>query len=210
MTFELPGMDEKDVEVELKDNVLTIKGEKKAEKEEKEETYTYMRTVLRVLLSQHPAERRCDARQDRGLVRQGRADDRSAEIARGQTGTRKIPVHTTTGETRRRRRPRRRTTMTDRRGGLAIAARLWFRDGKCRFQPDMPSTGRAGFRDGAPPLLSMRAIAVTSPCRSLAQHRVSKHLAAAPLLKANRAPRTSAGPAEGVGAVVGAELATSR
>jgi len=41
MTFELPGLDEKDVEVEMKDNVLTIKGEKKAEKEEKEETYTY-------------------------------------------------------------------------------------------------------------------------------------------------------------------------
>lgn len=41
MTFELPGMDEKDVEVELHDNVLTIKGEKKAESEEKEDKYSY-------------------------------------------------------------------------------------------------------------------------------------------------------------------------
>ena len=41
MTFELPGLDDKDVEVELKDNVLTVKGEKKVEKEEKEETYSY-------------------------------------------------------------------------------------------------------------------------------------------------------------------------
>jgi HSP20 family protein len=36
-TVELPGMEEKDVEVTLTDNRLTIKGEKKAEKEEKDE-----------------------------------------------------------------------------------------------------------------------------------------------------------------------------
>jgi HSP20 family protein len=38
-TAELPGMEEKDVEVTLSDNVLTIRGEKKAEKEEKEKDY---------------------------------------------------------------------------------------------------------------------------------------------------------------------------
>lgn len=36
-TAELPGIDEKDVEVTLADNRLTIKGEKKEEKEEKDE-----------------------------------------------------------------------------------------------------------------------------------------------------------------------------
>ena len=36
---ELPGVDEKDVEVVVTDNVLTIKGEKKAEKEEKKQDY---------------------------------------------------------------------------------------------------------------------------------------------------------------------------
>jgi len=36
---ELPGMDEKDVEVVLNDNILTIKGEKKHEKEEKKKDY---------------------------------------------------------------------------------------------------------------------------------------------------------------------------
>lgn len=36
---ELPGVDEKDVQVTLEDNVLTIKGEKKAEKEESKKGY---------------------------------------------------------------------------------------------------------------------------------------------------------------------------
>ena len=35
-TAELPGLEEKDVQINLADNVLTIKGEKKAEKEEKD------------------------------------------------------------------------------------------------------------------------------------------------------------------------------
>jgi HSP20 family protein len=36
---ELPGVDQKDVEVIVTDNLLTIKGEKKAEKEEKKKDY---------------------------------------------------------------------------------------------------------------------------------------------------------------------------
>ena len=36
---ELPGMDPKDIDISLSDGVLTIKGEKKQEKEEKEEGY---------------------------------------------------------------------------------------------------------------------------------------------------------------------------
>jgi HSP20 family protein len=39
LTFELPGLEEKDVEVNVADNVLTIRGEKKAEKEQKEKDY---------------------------------------------------------------------------------------------------------------------------------------------------------------------------
>ena len=38
-TAELPGLEEKDVEVTLADNILTIHGEKKAEKEEKKKNY---------------------------------------------------------------------------------------------------------------------------------------------------------------------------
>jgi HSP20 family protein len=39
---ELPGMDEKDVSVTLSNGVLTVKGEKKSEREEKEEDYHLM------------------------------------------------------------------------------------------------------------------------------------------------------------------------
>lgn len=44
VTAELPGVDEKDVDVELHDNLLTIRGEKKLEKEEgdKEKGYHVM------------------------------------------------------------------------------------------------------------------------------------------------------------------------
>ena len=39
ITAELPGLQEKDIQVNVADNVLTIKGEKKAEKEEKDKNY---------------------------------------------------------------------------------------------------------------------------------------------------------------------------
>ena len=39
ITAELPGLEEKDVQVNVADNVLTIRGEKKAEKEEKDKTF---------------------------------------------------------------------------------------------------------------------------------------------------------------------------
>ena len=39
LTFELPGLEEKDVEVNVADNVLTMRGEKKAEKEHNDKNY---------------------------------------------------------------------------------------------------------------------------------------------------------------------------
>ena len=39
ITAELPGLEEKDVQINVADNVLTIRGEKTAEKEEKEKNY---------------------------------------------------------------------------------------------------------------------------------------------------------------------------
>src|SRR5215831_17200943 len=39
ITAELPGLEEKDVEVNVADNILTIRGEKKVEKEEKNKDY---------------------------------------------------------------------------------------------------------------------------------------------------------------------------
>jgi len=42
VSAELPGMDDKDIEVTLNNNSLTIKGEKKVEKEDKEKDYYRM------------------------------------------------------------------------------------------------------------------------------------------------------------------------
>lgn len=39
VTAELPGLEEKDVQIDVADNMLTIRGEKKAEKEEKDKNY---------------------------------------------------------------------------------------------------------------------------------------------------------------------------
>lgn len=39
VSTELPGIDEKDVDISINNDVLTIRGEKKAEKEEKNQTY---------------------------------------------------------------------------------------------------------------------------------------------------------------------------
>ncbi len=39
ITAELPGLEERDVQVNVADNILTIRGEKKAEKEEKDKNY---------------------------------------------------------------------------------------------------------------------------------------------------------------------------
>ncbi len=39
VAVELPGLDEKDVEVSLRDDLLTVSGEKKTEREEKEKDY---------------------------------------------------------------------------------------------------------------------------------------------------------------------------
>ena len=39
ISTELPGMDEKDVEISIANDVLTIRGEKRAEKEEKKKSY---------------------------------------------------------------------------------------------------------------------------------------------------------------------------
>ena len=44
VTAELPGLDEKDFEVSLEGDVLTIKGEKKLEKREEQKGYTHVET----------------------------------------------------------------------------------------------------------------------------------------------------------------------
>jgi len=42
VTVEVPGMDQNDVEINLRDDILTIRGEKKQEKEEKDKEYYHV------------------------------------------------------------------------------------------------------------------------------------------------------------------------
>jgi HSP20 family protein len=73
ITAELPGLDEKDVEVRLANGLLTISGEKKAEREEKEKDYHFserrygsFRRTFRVPESVDPE--RIEASFDKGVL----------------------------------------------------------------------------------------------------------------------------------------------
>ena len=74
VTAELPGLDEKDVEVSISEGLVTIKGEKKAETEEKkkdtyisERSYGAFRRSFR--LPQPISENKVEARFDKGVLR---------------------------------------------------------------------------------------------------------------------------------------------
>jgi HSP20 family protein len=44
LKFEVPGIDEKDIDIRIENNVLTVHGERKLEKEEKEENFRRVET----------------------------------------------------------------------------------------------------------------------------------------------------------------------
>ena len=80
ITAELPGIDEKDIDVDLDDGILTLKAEHKAEKEE----LPSGRALLRHLYAPLRPALRARRRQDRGEVREGRAEDRHSAFGRGR------------------------------------------------------------------------------------------------------------------------------
>jgi HSP20 family protein len=74
LSAELPGIDEKDVELTLVDGVLTIKGEKKAEKETKEKDYYlserhYGSFVRSLRLPESIDEGKIKAKFDKGVLK---------------------------------------------------------------------------------------------------------------------------------------------
>src|SRR3954453_113222 len=78
---ELPGLEQKDVEVELADGVLTISGEKKSETEDKERLFSeryYGRFERRIPVDDVPG-------QCRGFLQQRRSHRHPAEVTGGTT-----------------------------------------------------------------------------------------------------------------------------
>jgi HSP20 family protein len=72
VSAEVPGVSEKDVAVTMSGDVLTIKGEKRAEHEEKNDDYTYMErrygSFLRSIRLPFEAKDEVDAKYDKGVL----------------------------------------------------------------------------------------------------------------------------------------------
>ena len=92
ISAELPGLDEKDVEVLVDDNALTIRGEKRAETEDKERRFSeryYGRFERVIPLPFAVEEDKAEASFNNGVLtvtlpRSARAEDRAKRIAIGR------------------------------------------------------------------------------------------------------------------------------
>ena len=89
VTAELPGLDEKDVEVALDDDVLTLCGEKRSESDDKDRQFSerfYGQFERRIALGTEVAEDKVDARFKNGVLtitlpKTERAQSRTKRIA---------------------------------------------------------------------------------------------------------------------------------
>lgn len=87
VSTELPGMDEKDVEISVSDNVLTIRGEKKFEKDEKKKNYRLVERSYGSFERSVALPQGCRCIPGQGEDDQGRSQSRSAEAGCGQSST---------------------------------------------------------------------------------------------------------------------------
>ena len=74
LTVELPGLEEKDVNVEVSDGVLTVSGEKKFESEQKDKNYHMVERGYGSFSRSIDLPAGVQGRPDQGRPRQGRAD----------------------------------------------------------------------------------------------------------------------------------------
>lgn len=89
VTAEVPGMEEKDIEVLFDDGVLTLRGEKRSETEDKDRQFSeryYGRFERRIPLSHEIEEDRIDARFKNGVLsvtlpKTGKAQSQAKRIA---------------------------------------------------------------------------------------------------------------------------------
>ncbi len=92
ITAELPGLDQKNLDVSVSGDMLTLKGEKHHEKEEKDKNHYLVGARLRIVSAQLCAAGERRSRQDHCRSFQGRTDDyppqdgRSPETAKEDRG----------------------------------------------------------------------------------------------------------------------------
>ena len=83
MTAELPGLDEKNIEVNVANGVLTVKGQKEEDKVEKKEDFHLKGATLWLLLAFSSGPRHGRCRQDRGQLQKRRSQSDAAEETGG-------------------------------------------------------------------------------------------------------------------------------
>ena len=84
LKIEVPGIDEKDIDVRLENNTLTVHGERKLEKEEKEENYRRVERQYGSFTRSFTLPQTVDAEGVSASVRQGRVEDQAGQESRSQ------------------------------------------------------------------------------------------------------------------------------
>jgi HSP20 family protein len=84
LKIEVPGIDEKDIDVRLENNTLTVHGERKIEKEEKEENYRRVERQYGSFTRTFTLPTTVDSEKVSANLRQGRLEDCSAQKGRSQ------------------------------------------------------------------------------------------------------------------------------
>jgi HSP20 family protein len=94
VTAELPGMDEKDLDVMLSADSLTIKGDKKHEKEEKGENYYRMERSYGSFHRVIPLPEEIDTRKVEASFNKGILTVNLPKTAKAKEKTKKVPIKT--------------------------------------------------------------------------------------------------------------------
>src|SRR5262249_6712975 len=94
ITAELPGLDEKDIEVKVANGVLTIKGEKKDEKEEKQKDYYLSERRYGSFLRSFQLPEAGDEAKIKGGYAKGALTVRLPKSAKAQEAEKTIPIKT--------------------------------------------------------------------------------------------------------------------
>jgi HSP20 family protein len=92
VTAELPGLEEKDFEVELEDDVLTIKGEKRTEHEEKREGYRHIESASGSFRRAIPMPSEVDADAVKATYKQGIVTVTLPKLAEARRNARTVPI----------------------------------------------------------------------------------------------------------------------